>query len=83
MRLVSTLFAGLAFAFSSMAAQAEVRFGIMNESYPPFFAKDAAGKWQGWEIDMMDAVCEQMKEKCSIFEWCSMAVISTSSPARS
>lgn len=68
MRLVSTLFAGLAFALSSMAAQAEVRFGIMNESYPPFFAKDASGKWQGWEIDMMDAVCEQMKEKCSIVE---------------
>ncbi len=68
MRLASTLFAGLALALSSMTAQAEVRFGIMNESYPPFFAKDASGKWQGWEIDMMDAVCEQMKEKCSIVE---------------
>ncbi|MFJ6328020.1 MULTISPECIES: transporter substrate-binding domain-containing protein [unclassified Rhizobium] len=68
MRLTSTLFAGLVLALSTMTAQAEVRFGIMNESYPPFFAKDAAGKWQGWEIDMMNAVCDEMKEKCSIVE---------------
>ncbi len=38
----------------------------MNESYPPFFAQDASGKWHGWEIDLMDAVCAEMKEKCSI-----------------
>lgn len=68
MKLLPFLFAGATFAFSSLAAQAEVRFGVMNESYPPFFAKDAAGQWQGWEIDLMDAVCEEMKEKCSIVE---------------
>lgn len=68
MRLFSILLAGLGLTLSSLTAQAEVRFGIMNESYPPFFAKDASGKWQGWEIDMMDAVCEQMKEQCSVVE---------------
>ncbi len=68
MRLFSILLAGLGLTLSSLTAQAEVRFGIMNESYPPFFAKDASGKWQGWEIDMMNAVCEQMKEQCSVVE---------------
>ncbi|MCD2174364.1 transporter substrate-binding domain-containing protein [Rhizobium sp. C4] len=68
MKLMSTLIAGAAFALTAFTAQAEVRFGIMNESYPPFFAKDASGKWNGWEIDLMDAVCAEMKEKCSIVE---------------
>ncbi|KRB60638.1 amino acid ABC transporter substrate-binding protein [Rhizobium sp. Root708] len=68
MRLFSILLAGFGLTLSSLTAQAEVRFGIMNESYPPFFAKDASGKWQGWEIDMMNAVCEQMKEECSVVE---------------
>ena len=68
MKLMSTLIAGAALALSAMTAHADVRFGIMNESYPPFFAKDASGQWQGWEIDMMNAVCAEMKEKCSIVE---------------
>ncbi|MUZ73860.1 transporter substrate-binding domain-containing protein [Agrobacterium vitis] len=68
MKFFPLLLAGAAFAFSAFSAQADVRFGVMNESYPPFFAKDASGKWQGWEIDLMDAVCAEMKEKCSIVE---------------
>lgn len=68
MKFFATLLAGTAFAVSAFTASADVRFGIMNESYPPFFAKDASGKWQGWEIDLMDAVCAEMKEKCSIVE---------------
>ncbi|MBB4009863.1 transporter substrate-binding domain-containing protein [Allorhizobium taibaishanense] len=68
MKFIPLLLAGAAFTLSAFTAQADVRFGIMNESYPPFFAKDASGKWQGWEIDLMDAVCAEMKEKCSIVE---------------
>ncbi|MBB4227303.1 transporter substrate-binding domain-containing protein [Rhizobium mongolense] len=68
MKLLPLLLAGATLAISAITAQAEVRFGVMNESYPPFFAKDASGEWQGWEIDLMNAVCEQMKEKCSIVE---------------
>ncbi|PKA41932.1 transporter substrate-binding domain-containing protein [Rhizobium sullae] len=68
MKLLALLLAGTTLALSAITAQAEVRFGIMNESYPPFFAKDASGEWQGWEIDLMNAVCNEMKEKCSIVE---------------
>jgi polar amino acid transport system substrate-binding protein len=69
MKAVTLLIAGAAALFlSGFSANAEIRFGIENEAYPPFFTKDASGKWVGWEIDLMDAVCSEMKEKCSVVE---------------
>jgi polar amino acid transport system substrate-binding protein len=50
------------------AAQSQVRFGIEPAPNPPFTSKDANGQWVGWEIDMMDAVCRAMNEKCSIVD---------------
>ncbi|ACP21814.1 putative bacterial extracellular solute-binding protein (plasmid) [Sinorhizobium fredii NGR234] len=67
MKLMSILMAGVALSLAS-AASAEVRFGVMNEAYPPFFTKDPSGKWVGWEIELMDAVCAEMKETCSIVD---------------
>jgi polar amino acid transport system substrate-binding protein len=49
-------------------AQADIKFGVAAEPYPPFSSKDASGKWVGWEIDLMDAVCKQMNEKCELVE---------------
>lgn len=57
--------AGLLFAAD---AHAEIRFGVVNEAYPPYTTKDASGKAIGWEIDLMDSVCEQLKEKCTIVD---------------
>ncbi len=57
--------AGIIFASTAMA---DLRIGITAEPYPPFSAKDAAGKWVGWEIDVMNAVCAKLKEKCEIVE---------------
>ncbi len=31
-------------------------------------SKDASGKWVGWEVDLMDAVCKHLNEKCEIVE---------------
>ena len=42
--------------------------GIAVEPYPPFTSKDSTGKWVGWEIDFLDAICSEMNEKCSIVE---------------
>jgi len=50
------------------AALSDVRFGISPEPNAPFTSKDANGRWVGWEIDMMDAICRAMNEKCSIVE---------------
>ena len=51
-----------------IAAQAEIRFGVAAESYPPFTAKDSSGKWIGWEIDLMQALCAKLAEKCSVVD---------------
>ncbi|OWK25677.1 amino acid ABC transporter [Rhizobium yanglingense] len=60
----------LALAASLLAtnAHAEIRFGVINEAYAPYTTKDASGKAIGWEIDLMDAVCEELKEKCTIVD---------------
>lgn len=51
------------------AAVAEViRFGVAAEPYPPFSSKNASGVWEGFEIDLMNAVCEEMKAKCELVE---------------
>ncbi len=68
MKTAIYLAAGAALLLSAAGASAEVRFGIMNEAYPPFFTKDATGKWVGWEIELMEAVCAEMKETCSIVD---------------
>lgn len=68
MKTATYLAAGAVLLLSAVGASAEMRFGIMNEAYPPFFTKDAAGKWVGWEIELMDAVCAEMKETCSVVD---------------
>ncbi|MBI2719831.1 MAG: transporter substrate-binding domain-containing protein [Rhizobiales bacterium] len=60
--------AAVAMMASAGSAMAEIRFGVAAEPYPPFTSKDASGKWVGWEVDLMDAVCAELKEKCSIVE---------------
>jgi polar amino acid transport system substrate-binding protein len=57
-------------ALTGFAARAQdtVRFGVAAEPYPPFESKDASGKWVGFEIDLMDAVCAEIKANCSIVE---------------
>jgi len=49
------------------SARAEdIRFGIAVEPYPPFEEQDASGKWIGFEIDLMDAVCAELKAACEL-----------------
>jgi polar amino acid transport system substrate-binding protein len=57
-------------ALTTFAARADdtIRFGVAAEPYPPFTSKDASGKWVGFEVDLMDAVCANLKVKCEIVE---------------
>src|SRR5215470_13725946 len=66
--IIGSLLAGAVLVFASVAAHAQdtIKFGVADEPYPPFASKDASGKWVGFEIDLMDAVCEHMKAKCEI-----------------
>ncbi|MGE0210132.1 MAG: transporter substrate-binding domain-containing protein [Parvibaculaceae bacterium] len=66
-RLMMALAAASMFAVSGQA-HADLKFGVAAEPYPPFTSKDASGKWVGWEVDAMNAVCKAMNEKCEIVE---------------
>ena len=46
----------------------DIRFGVAIEPYPPFEQKDASGKWIGFEIDLMNAICAEIKAKCELVE---------------
>jgi polar amino acid transport system substrate-binding protein len=69
-RFFGAIILGALLAFSGAIAHAQdtIRFGVAAEPYPPFTTKDASGKWVGFEVDLMDAVCAQMKAKCEIVE---------------
>lgn len=60
--------ASLAAAPIASADDDVIRFGVAAEPYAPFSVKNAAGVWEGWEIDLMDAVCEEMNAKCVIVD---------------
>jgi polar amino acid transport system substrate-binding protein len=68
--VLGALVAGLALALATFGARADdtVKFGVAAEPYPPFSSKDASGKWVGFEIDLMDAVCAEAKLKCELVE---------------
>ncbi len=69
---LSTKFTLAAFAAFALAqatpAFADLKMGVAAEPYAPFTSKDASGKWVGWEVDFMNAVCADIGEKCSIEE---------------
>jgi polar amino acid transport system substrate-binding protein len=61
---------GAMIALAGVAARADdvIKFGVAAEPYPPFSSKDASGTWVGFEIDLMHAVCDQMKANCVLVE---------------
>lgn len=53
------------FSVQSVSADT-VKVGIAAEPYPPFASADAAGNWQGWEIEMIEAVCSAAAMDCEL-----------------
>jgi lysine-arginine-ornithine-binding protein len=41
-------------------AAEKLRVGFAPEPYPPFWSKDAAGTWSGFEVDLIAAIMKQM-----------------------
>jgi polar amino acid transport system substrate-binding protein len=58
----------LALTTFTVRADDTIRFGVAAEPYPPFTSKDSSGKWIGFEVDLMDAICAELKAKCEIVE---------------
>jgi polar amino acid transport system substrate-binding protein len=51
---------------TGIATAAEVKIGIAAEPYPPFASLDSSGKWVGWEVEVIDAVCAAAQLDCVI-----------------
>ncbi|BCH21251.1 amino acid ABC transporter [Mesorhizobium sp. L-8-10] len=54
----------LAGAFGASAEA--IKVGMAPEPYPPFESPDASGKWVGWEIDFIEALCAEAKLECTL-----------------
>lgn len=48
------------------AAQETVKVGIAAEPYPPFASPSASGEWEGWEVEIAKALCEEAQLECEI-----------------
>lgn len=63
-KLAFGLIAGLLLSGAAMAET--VKVGIAAEPYPPFASPDASGKWTGWEVEMIGAICKAAEMECEI-----------------
>jgi polar amino acid transport system substrate-binding protein len=60
--------AALFAASMSFAQAAPLKVSVSAEPYPPFAAKNAAGQWEGFEVDLAKAVCKAAQLDCEIVE---------------
>lgn len=58
--------AAAALTIGATSARADLVFATDTSAYPPFTSKNAAGEWEGWEYDFMNALCAEMNEKCTM-----------------
>lgn len=72
MKRLLQLFAAAALFGGLLTAQASaetIKFSVSAEPYPPFASKTASGKWEGFEVDLIHAICDHLKpSKCELKE---------------
>jgi polar amino acid transport system substrate-binding protein len=67
--LFRTAALGALFVAMASAAYAEkVKVSVAAEPYPPFASKNAAGQWEGFEVDLAAALCKEAKLDCELVE---------------
>jgi polar amino acid transport system substrate-binding protein len=49
-----------------MAQAEQVKVGFSPEAYPPFWSQDASGKWGGWEVEIIQAICDSQQLQCEL-----------------
>ncbi len=42
----------------------KLKISVAAEPYPPFASQDASGKWVGFEVELIDALCAEAKLEC-------------------
>jgi polar amino acid transport system substrate-binding protein len=60
------LLAAATLAAVTSTAKADLVFATDAAPYPPFTSQNAAGQWEGWEYDVLQALCAEMNEKCTL-----------------
>ena len=61
------LLAGAALLLLGTAAFADpVKVGVAAEAYPPFASPNASGVFEGWEVDIINAVCAAEAMECVV-----------------
>ncbi len=71
MKMINKLFIALGLVVCMISSRAyALKLGVAAEPYPPFAEKNASGVWEGWEIEIADAICAAMGEEC---EWVEVA----------
>lgn len=56
----------LSLLFSVSISAETIVVGISEEPNPPFTYRNLNGPWQGFEIDLIDAICKQAKLQCRV-----------------
>jgi len=56
--------AAIALSGAWSASAQEIKVGFSPEAYPPFYQQDASGNWGGWEVEIINAICDEAKMKC-------------------
>jgi polar amino acid transport system substrate-binding protein len=65
--LLATAALALVLGLGAGSASAQsIKVGMAPEPYPPFASPDASGKWGGWEMDMIEALCAEAKLQCEV-----------------
>ncbi|MDR7223487.1 transporter substrate-binding domain-containing protein [Aminobacter aminovorans] len=65
--LLATAALALVLGLGAGSASAQsIKVGMAPEPYPPFASPDASGKWSGWEMDMIEALCTEAKLQCEV-----------------
>ncbi|TEW51707.1 ABC transporter substrate-binding protein [Psychromonas algicola] len=69
MKKLTLLLATFTFAFGTAQAKdwKEIRFGIEG-AYPPFSQTEADGTVTGFDIDIANALCEELNAKCTLIK---------------
>ncbi|MCZ4280944.1 ABC transporter substrate-binding protein [Kiloniella laminariae] len=63
--IVAAVAAAMTFAAGSASAQEEIRIGVEG-AYPPFSSVDPSGNLVGFDIEIANALCDEMKVKCTL-----------------
>jgi polar amino acid transport system substrate-binding protein len=58
----------LALSAGQVSANDNLIFGITLEPYPPFSMKAGSGEWQGFEPDLVRALCAEIQAQCTLKE---------------